>query len=459
MIRSVKCFILASRTGRSRISHLRSHFSIFTSAFLLLTSYLFSQSVTTSPYSRYGIGEIRENGYSQNFSMAGLGTAMQNDTTTPFNINLANPASFPFIRLTTFETGVSSNTSKLFSNGQSQLTNATSFGYIAFAFPITKWWGSGFGLQPLSNVGYNVTDSKVIDSIGTVDYLYNGNGGVNKVYWSNGFKAGRFSFGASASYLFGLIENTRKAIMPAGQGYFNTKTIRRTNVNDVYFDYGVQYGFTLDSLRHRDLRDNVRIVWGATFTAMSDINAINNIQSENYILNGYGYDIPRDTIEIIKYQKTSMRLPARFSTGLTIRKGDKLTVGVEYTMQNWSDFEMNKVNGGLKNSSKAIVGIQFIPSRKTDVNVGYFKKVYYRAGFRYSNLPIEFKGTQLNEASFSIGFGLPVGWNKHMFQYNVLNIGLELGQRGSNTALKEQFFNVLLGISLNDRWFVKTKFD
>jgi hypothetical protein len=420
---------------------------------------VFSQSVTTSPYSRYGIGEINDKGYAQSFSMAGLGTAIQNDTLTPFNINLSNPASFPYTRLTTFETGLTSNTSKLTSPGQTQVTNATSFGYIAFAFPITKWWGSGFGLQPMSGVGYNVTDSKNIDSIGTVNYVYNGSGGINKVFWGNGFKVGGLSFGANASYLFGLIEHNSKAIMPPGNGYYNSKIIRRTNVSDFYFDYGVQYGFTIDSLRHRDLRDNVRIVWGATFAAMSDINVINNVQSENYIVNGYNYDVPRDTIQIVKYQKSFIRMPSKFSTGITLRKGDKFTIGVEYSMQNWSTFEFSALNGGLKNSTKFIAGMQYIPSRRSEVNIGYLKKVYYRAGFRYSNLPIDINGTQITETAFTFGFGLPVGWNRHMMQYNILNVGFELGQRGSESVLKEQFFNVIFGISLNDRWFVKSKID
>lgn len=437
----------------------------FTSLFLLLSSIFglrtsFSQSVTTSPYSRYGIGQLSENGYAQNFSMSGLGVAMQNDTITPFNLNTLNPASMPYIRLTTFESGLTSNTSKLItSGGQSQVTNATSFGYIAFGFPVTKWWGTGFGLQPLSSVGYNVTDSKNVDSIGTVNYVYNGTGGINKVFWSNGFKVKGFSFGANASYLFGLIENTSKIVMPSSNGYFNAKVIRRTNVSDAYFDYGVQYGFTIDSLRHRDLRDNVRIVWGATFAAMTDVNAVNNIQAENYILNGYGYDVPRDTIQNVKYQKSIIRMPTKFSTGITIRKGDKLTVGIEYAMQNWSSFEIWGLSGGLKNSSKIIAGMQYVPSRKTDLNAGYFKKIHYRAGVRYSNLPIEIGGTQLTETAFSMGFGFPVGWNRHMFQYNMLNLGFEVGQRGSGTILKEQFFNVIFGISLNDRWFIKPKFD
>src|SRR4051812_47016481 len=98
--------------------------NLFRKALLLIGIFcspftIFSQIGTTSPFSRYGIGEIKE-GYAQNFSMAGLGAALQTDLQAPFNINLANPASFPYIRLTTFESAITSNTSGLSTGSNNQ---------------------------------------------------------------------------------------------------------------------------------------------------------------------------------------------------------------------------------------------------------------------------------------------------------------------------------------------------
>jgi hypothetical protein len=432
----------------------------FISFFLLSFSLVaYAQLNTSSPYSRYGVGLMDESGFAQNYSMGGLTAAMQTDTITPFNINTGNPASLPYVRLTTFEAGFASNTSSMLSQGQSQVINTASLGYIALAFPVKRWWGSAISLQPMSSVGYNVTNSKAIDSIGTVNYTYNGSGGIDKLCWSNGFRLGGLSVGVNSSYLFGRIDDMREAIMPNTIGYYNTSTTNTTLISSFYLDYGIQYGFTIQSFRHKPLRDNIRIVLGATYSNMENINVKTNTLTETSTLNGSNVAQPVDTIVNNTGQKNVIRMPGRYGFGLTVRKGDQLTIGVEYAVEKWSTFQMLGDSGGLKNSSKMIIGAEYVPSHRTDVNLPYFKKIYYRAGLRYSNMPIDINNTQIKETAFTFGVGLPVGMSRHMFLYNVLNASFEVGQRGYPSLLQERFFNVVLSITLNDRWFIKSKFD
>ena len=49
--------------------------------------------------------------------------------------------------------------------------------------------------------------------------------------------------------------------------------------------------------------------------------------------------------------------------------------------------------------------------------------------------------------------------NKIGFQN--INFGFEVGKRGTTNAglIKEKFFSVRLGLTLNDRWFVKNKYN
>ena len=64
--------------------------------FFLLTTLFFAnntaiaQQTTSSPYSRYGVGDIGGKGYGQSFAMGGTYIAMQNDTTQMFFINNGN---------------------------------------------------------------------------------------------------------------------------------------------------------------------------------------------------------------------------------------------------------------------------------------------------------------------------------------------------------------------------------
>jgi len=44
-------------------------------------------------------------------------------------------------------------------------------------------------------------------------------------------------------------------------------------------------------------------------------------------------------------------------------------------------------------------------------------------------------------------------------RFSNLNIGLELGKRGTSTStlVDEHYFGLNVGLSLNDRWFVKRR--
>ena len=46
-------------------------------------------------------------------------------------------------------------------------------------------------------------------------------------------------------------------------------------------------------------------------------------------------------------------------------------------------------------------------------------------------------------------------------QNNIANLGFEIGQRGTNKAslIKENFFSIRIGVSLNDLWFVRSMYN
>ena len=75
----------------------------------------FSQNLTSSPYSRYGLGELNLQTFSTPAAMGGSFIAYHQDTIAPFFINTANPAGLAGIRLTTLELG-----------GQAQFTKISS---------------------------------------------------------------------------------------------------------------------------------------------------------------------------------------------------------------------------------------------------------------------------------------------------------------------------------------------
>ncbi len=487
------------------------YFTVLTLFVLTAGNVVWAQTPTTSPYSRYGIGDLNGKGFAQGYGMAGSHIALQNDSLPMFFINTGNPASYTTNRLTTAELGISYSRIQLSNASTKSVTNSASLGYVALAFPFKKWWGGSVGLIPYSSVGYKVSDQQSITNVGTVDFLYEGSGGINQVYFGNGVKPlyglpSKFtrsnkykqlvskkkadqslktpqeyaadlrkangilrrkkalqslSFGVNASYLFGSIENSGRTIFPGSSFSFNTKSATIRRVGDLYLDYGVQQAFLIDSVKGRVLKEKVKIMWGATFAAQTDVKATVDSLSYNYFNSSTGFEVVKDTVVNVQDVKGTVTFPLSFGVGFAFKKGDKWLVSADYAMQNWSSFKAFNQTQGLKNSMRVSLGAQYVPNAKALGLNNYHKRMHYRAGVRYTQSAIELKNTQLVEYALSVGVGFPVGRNYILQNFSMVNIGVEVGQRGttSNGLIQEQFLKATVGFTINDRWFVKPKFD
>jgi hypothetical protein len=469
--------------------------------FILLSFYSINiskaQTATGSPYSRYGIGDIEGKGFAQGSAMGGTTIAMQNDSTPMFFINSGNPASYASARLTTAELGMDYKRTQMLSTNTKKTINNASLKYVAMAFPLKKWWGASIGLIPFSSVGYKVSDHQTIKNVGDVKFLYEGSGGINQVYFGNGIKplyglpqlfvnskkyerlksekneakiyhilkrkksAQGLSLGVNASYLFGDFDNLKRSIFPASSYAFNVRTGTTTRVNGLYFDYGVQYAYTIDSLKKRDLKENVKIIVGANFATQTNLNAKIDSISYSYFNNSIGTEIVKDTIENTRNTKGVITFPLSFGFGLALKKGDRWLVATDFSIQNWSTYKSFNQSQGLKNSMRVSLGAQYVPNAKANGSGSYGKRVNYRAGIRYAQTALELKNTPLTEYGLSLGVGLPVGRNFILQNFSMVNIGIEIGQRGTTTngLIKENFLKATVGFTINDKWFQKPKFD
>lgn len=485
---------------------------VFAFTSIIFQNQLKAQLTNSSPYSRYGIGDVYNKGLAQGFALAGTSIAIQNDTTPVFFINPSNPASYSSIRLTTAELGLNYAQLQLKNQNTTSKTHSASFSYVNLAFPIRKWWwGASIGLLPFSSVGYKVSDQQNITNVGTVDFLYEGSGGFNQAYFGNAIKpfyglpkmflnskkfkllnakqkadgtlktkeeliADKYriqsilknkkrwqelSLGINASYLFGSIDNSGRTIFPGSYLGFNTRTATIKRVNDIYFDYGAQYAFTIDSLKGRDLKDNVKIMLGATFSAQTNLNAKIDSLSYSYFVSSSGYEVGKDTVVNAQGTKGNITLPLSFGFGMGFKKGERWLVATDFAIQNWSNYQAFNQTKELKNSMRTSLGIQYVPDSKALGLNNYFKRINYRLGVRYYQTALELKSTQLNEYALSVGFGFPVGRNYILQTFSMVNIGVEFGQRGTtaNGLIQENFMKATLGFTINDRWFVKPKFD
>ncbi len=221
---------------------------LFTGAFrffvcLVLMSgnnYLLAQNSTSSPYSRFGVGDLSSTTFARNLSLGGTEIGLDQ----PNSINYGNPAAYSGLWYTTYEGGFDFKQYEFKTNYSSHKTNTASVSYFDFAFPIKlKKWGLGFGLLPYSKVGYLATSTST-NSFGDTELAqYQGSGGLNNFHIGTGFKATkRLSLGLNAEYIFGVL-NYDRIIAFNSSYYLNTATYSSTSVGWFHFQGGAQYRF------------------------------------------------------------------------------------------------------------------------------------------------------------------------------------------------------------------------
>src|SRR3569623_112727 len=128
-------------------------------AVIVLNASAQSTATTSSPYSRYGIGDVNDQLLPQNIGMGGISTAT--NVIGGYNsINVLNPAAYGKINLTTIDIGGAADIITLSKNGYPDSRNTTArLSHILFAFPVTKSSAMSFGLLPYSQVGYSYKQS------------------------------------------------------------------------------------------------------------------------------------------------------------------------------------------------------------------------------------------------------------------------------------------------------------
>lgn len=473
--------------------------SISAVVFFLITTNLYSQSAGNSPYSGYGIGDINGKGFGNSWGMGGTFIAMQNDSLPVFFINNGNPASYTRNamaysqkRLSIIETAFTINHTSLQNSSSLQKVNSGNINCVAMAFPITKWWGSSVGLRPYSSVNYNTSDSKTVN--GEVATLsYKGSGGISEVYFGNSITplsglTSRFlnsekykqlkkdgndslisrllkrkkilaplSVGANASYYFGNISHTQYSVFPSSGYSFNIRSGTVSRVSDFGVNYGMQYAYSFDTLNGK-LKETNTLLFGAVMGAKTNLNTQIDSLSYTYFYNVFDQEVVKDTINSVEGVKGQISVPMFYGFGLGYRRGNNLLILADYYTQQWSHFKAFNQSQQYKDNMKLSLGIQLMP--KSQAKTNYFKRVNYRMGLRYEKSLLVLKNYQLTEKAVSFGLGLPVANFWMLNSFSMVNLSVELGQRGTTAdgLIKEKFVRAVIGFTLNDHWFDPPKY-
>ena len=414
--------------------------------FTVLSLQLDAQTGINSPYSRYGLGQLYlENLNTVSVAMGGLGIALHDPTI----LNPANPASYGTLDSSAFlfEVGVSGNATTLKTNTLTESGYDATLSYIFIGFPITRWWRSGAGIMPFSKIGYNVQVLVPVDNFSDVVHSFSGDGGLNRVFWGNGFNISEnLRVGIDASYLFGQSSRLSMIFYPDSSNIFGTKVENHISVGDFIFDYGIQYDLKLG--------EKTKLTIGATYAQKFNLSANYNYLSKT-IIGGYNGLLEQvvDTIEYRPDEEGSIVLPARLGFGLALTNEGNWMIGADFEWQKWKEFEAFGVEDSLSNSWRVTLGGAFTP-KHTNIS-SIFKRMTYRAGLRYNQSYLKFYNNPITEFGISFGVSFPLKNSK-----TGIDLGVDFGRRGTtdNDLIQENFVDISLGISIQENWFQKRKY-
>lgn len=416
---------------------------------LTFTSLLsFAQENTASPYSYYGLGEVKFRGTQDVKAMGGV--AITGDSIA---INLMNPASYSRLFLTTFSVGGTSTFNKLKTDAETESAKRTTLDYLAVGVPMGKL-GASFGIMPYSAVGYKL-QSSYLDDNGTTtveddDFTRNikqlGSGNINRVFAGFAYNFNKhFSIGANFEYNFGKAE--AEIIESIDGVQLGTRELNQNTISGFTTNFGLLYDGKLDEKR--------KFYSSLTFSPESKLNSKNYRNTATVSYSSGGTEFVSDFDEL-QLPDTKLVVPSKLALGFGVGEKNKWMLGTQLSFigsKNMVNRYMDSnTNSEYENGQIYSLGGYYIP--KYDSFSSYLSRVVYRAGFRYEKTGLIVNGEGINDYGMNFGLGLPVGISK-------IDLGFEYGKRGTTTngLIQENYFNISVGLSLSDKWFKKTLID
>ncbi len=422
-------------TKPNGFASLRLYITIVLTVLFIASGY---PQTNNQPYSIHAIGDITDNIINRTSGMASTGLAYRNNRFIITN----NPASLSAMDNQFFagEIGVNGQYIDYSGNGVSVTNHQSSditFKRFTLGTKIFRHWGSAVGIVPFSEENYEYSGSDQIGGSAAVIPTYNqGYGGINKVFWANGYEfLNHFSIGLTTSYLFGSINNKNILLGQAASIYLSSNS--NTFYDNLYLDYGIQYYGSIN--KHWDF------TIGAVYANQTNLRAETNTNVINL-----DSSVLRSKTTIGTYT-----IPTSYGFGFSLTRNKKYTLVGDYKFQNWSSLRSTTGDFFYENSQRASIGLE-ISNKKVAYNTLY-ETSFFQAGFYYNKTYLIVNGTPINDIGGSIG----LGFNSKRSVLSLLVV-LQYGIKGTtqNNLLRENYGNLSFIFSMRDFWYTHgRKFD
>jgi hypothetical protein len=367
-----------------------------------------------------------------------------------------NPAMLYYTSRTTFEAGYIGQYKTVKNAKASSRSGSGTLGYFALSVPLASRWAAAVGLKPVSAVDY---ESNILQDVtgepGSQSLKqYKGTGGVSEAYFGQGVRIAKgFTVGLTASYLFGTVDETTGTtvqIVNSTAPLIKSVDRQHTRYSDFAFRTGAHYRQKLGKAFNMSV--------GGVYSFGHNLHGQQTNTQERENTNGTLIN----PATLVSNGRGSTYVPGLAQLGLSIDNDKNWTVNLDVSQQQWSKFRGFNDNGpALSNTMRVALGGEFAPDPGSVEH--YFQRVTYRAGLSVAQLPYQPGGKTLYDRSVSWGFAFPMP-TASALESTTLSLGFTYGQRGNTDVLssgasnvQESYIRGQLGVTLNNRWFIKRR--
>ncbi len=450
--------------------------------FIFIASTLTGQINYFSLASKQGIGDVLRQGVIPQQSMGYLGATYY----SPYNVNYANPASYGYLSMASFDIGLNVQNIDLDFASEKKKFLTGGLDYISVAVPLINplnrildkktqdfQIGMVIGLRPYSKVGYR---SDAVDSVSVADdyrkYVeqFQGTGGTYMFTTGVGAKYKDFSLGINLNYLYGKIKDEQVLWLPVNTDYgvaYSDHFFRIRDFKGWHIEMGSMYDYYLKRNPDNPAKSK-KITLGVSgrWTQKMNITEEEKYYKRDYDVQGIEQGELRIENSDTIYERSvtnKWTIPSVLNVGLMYHHENKLKIGANWDLESWSKLKHDDCAtcevsfdgySRLKNSSVFSLGAEYTPD-ETSYN-SLWKRMKYRGGFFVGNDYRVRDDKQASTWGLETGVGIPIFQAR---QISFINIGasyrnLELGN------LSENYLTFKFGLTFNNNlWFYRRRFD
>ena len=210
------------------------------------------------------------------------------------------------------------------------------------------------------------------------------------------------------------------------------------------------------------INEKTQLVTSFTYSPSYNLTSKNKRTFASVIISeNTGIEYPINEIEVdllsLGLEETDLKMPSKMSIGVGIGSVRSWFVGTEYNIIKSSVFSSDLLdiqNTYFEDSSILSIGGFYIPDYNSFNKL--LQRIVYRSGIYFEKTGLNINNQSIKEFGISFGLGIPVS-----SLFSNINTVIEIGKRGTTdqNLVKENFINFQLSLSLNDRWFIKRKYN